>query len=89
MSVFASGATLESIEAVCDADLDTVGSLLDKSLLRRRTGVPDGTRYWMLETIRELAAEKLAATNEEDALRGRHAKRMLAIARSAHLTEDG
>ena len=88
MSVFASGATLESIEAVCDADLDTVGSLLDKSLLRRRAGVPDGTRYWMLETIRELAAEKLAATNEKDVIRRRHAKRMLAIARSAHLTED-
>ena len=42
----------------------------------------------MLETIREFAAEQLAASSEADAVRRRHAERMLAIARSAHLTEE-
>ena len=41
------------------ADLDTLASLLDKSLLRRRTGRLGEERYWMLETIREFALERL------------------------------
>ena len=32
LGVFAGGFTLEAAEAVCDADLDTLGSLVDKSL---------------------------------------------------------
>ena len=39
---------------MCDADLDTLQSLLEKSLLGFA-----GERYWMLETIREYAAEQL------------------------------
>ncbi|HKC77025.1 MAG TPA: adenylate/guanylate cyclase domain-containing protein, partial [Gaiellaceae bacterium] len=46
--VFAGGATLESVENVCGADLETLASLVDKSLLRH-----DRDRFWMLETIRE------------------------------------
>jgi predicted ATPase len=88
LSVFAAGATLESAELVCDADPDTLESLLDKSLLRRRTGALGEDRYWMLETIREYAAEQLAAADDEDRLRRLHAERMLEIARAAHLTED-
>src|SRR5215211_3821782 len=38
LSVFAAGCTLESAEAVCAAELAELESLLDKSLLRRRTG---------------------------------------------------
>jgi class 3 adenylate cyclase len=38
LSIFAAGCTLESAEAVCAADLADLESLLDKSLLRRRTG---------------------------------------------------
>ena len=55
LAVFAGGCTLEAAEEICGADLDAIASLVDKSLLRRT-----GDRYWMLETIREFAAERLA-----------------------------
>jgi tetratricopeptide (TPR) repeat protein len=41
----------------------------------------------MLETIREFAAEQLAASGADDAVRRRHVERMLEIARSAHLDD--
>ena len=88
MSVFAAGATLESAEAVCDADLDVLSSLLDKSLLRRRTGRLREVRCWMLETIKEFAHERLEESGTADAIRRRHAVRMLEIARSAALSEN-
>jgi predicted ATPase len=87
-AVFRGGCTLESAEAVCDADLDTLASLLDKSLLRRRTGRLGEERFWMLETIREYAVELLRASYDADDIRRRHAARMLEIALSAHLSED-
>jgi hypothetical protein len=44
-------------------------------------GDGDGTRYLLLETIREFGAEKLAADPAEQAeLRGRHIARHLALA---------
>ena len=58
LSVFAGGCTLEAAEEVCDADLDTLQSLVEKSLLRFTDG-----RYWMLETIREYAA-RAASTSQ-------------------------
>jgi len=88
LSVFAAGCTLESAEAVCDAELDKLASLLDKSLLRRRTGRLGEERYWILETIRAFAAERLEESEDAHATRRRHAERMLAIARSAGLTEE-
>jgi predicted ATPase len=59
-SVFAGSFEREGAEAVCGALLDTIGSLVDKSLLRRR---PDG-RFFLLQTIREFALEKLAETDD-------------------------
>ena len=88
LSVFAAGCTLESGEEVCEADLDALESLLDKSLLRRRTGRISEERVWMLETIREFATERLDESPAAGVIRRRHAERMLAIARSAHLTEE-
>ena len=88
LAVFRGGCTLETAEAVCEADLDTLASLLDKSLIRRRIGLLGEERYWMLETIREFAAEQLEASGEPDEVRRRHAERMLAIAQEAHLSED-
>ncbi len=65
LSVFAGGCTLEAAEEVCDADLDILQSLVEKSLLRF-TASETGSRYWMLETIREYAGEQLPT---EDGLR--------------------
>ena len=79
LSVFAAGCTLESAEAVCDADLETLGSLLDKSLLRRRTGALGEERFWLLETIREFAWERLEGSGELELSRG--------AARAAHAVD--
>jgi predicted ATPase len=90
LAVFRGGCSLEAAESVCAADLDTLASLIDKSLVRRRAD-PDGSdRYWMLETIREFAAAKLASLPGERlaALRHGHARAMLAIARAAELQVD-
>jgi predicted ATPase len=88
LSTFVAGCTLESAEAVCDADLEILASLLDKSLVRRRTGALSEERFWMLETIRAFAAERLLAHPEEPNLTvRRHAVRMLELARAANLTD--
>ena len=79
LAVFAGGCTLETAEAVCDADLDTLQSLVDKSLVRVR----EGERFWMLETIREYATERLEASGEGDHLGRRHADYFLALAEEA------
>jgi predicted ATPase/class 3 adenylate cyclase len=73
VSVFAGGCTYEAAEEVCGADPDTLQSLLDKSLLRRRDS-EFGARYWMLESISEYAAERLAEDRDAIALRRRHAE---------------
>ena len=76
LSVFVGGCTLEAAEELAHADLDTLQSLLDKSLLRF-----SGERYWMLETIREYAADRLEADPRAAAeLRLRHAHWHLALA---------
>src|SRR5580693_2284475 len=82
-SVFAGGASLEVIETVCGAAvdiglpvLDGVAELVDQSLLRP---VPAALRYVMLETIREYAAERLAAMPEAEQVRGAHAAAFLAL----------
>jgi predicted ATPase/class 3 adenylate cyclase len=79
LAVFRGGCTLESAEQVCDADLDTLQSLVDKSLVRVR----EVDRFWMLETIREYALERLEASGEANELRRRHAEHFLALAEEA------
>ncbi|MEJ7569623.1 MAG: hypothetical protein WKF41_15325 [Gaiellaceae bacterium] len=77
LSVFRGGCTLEAAEEVCEAELDTLQSLVDKSLVRVR----DGERFWMLETIREYAAERLEQSDEGEELWRRHAEHLLELAR--------
>jgi predicted ATPase/class 3 adenylate cyclase len=76
LAVFRGGCTLESAEEDCDADVDKLQSLVDKSLVRVR----EGDRFWMLETIREYAHERLEASGEADGRRRRHAEHFLALA---------
>jgi predicted ATPase/DNA-binding SARP family transcriptional activator len=83
LAVFGGGFTLESSVAVCDASLDGVATLLDDSLLER-----DGPRFKMLETIREYALERLAAEQEADHVRRRHAEHFLKLAESDPVPEQ-
>jgi predicted ATPase/class 3 adenylate cyclase len=79
LSVFAGGCTLEAAEEVCRADLDDLQSLVDKSLVRFR----ERTRFWMLETIREYALERLQESGDYDVLLRRHAEYFLKLAHEA------
>jgi predicted ATPase/class 3 adenylate cyclase len=79
LSVFAGGCSYEAAEEVGGADPDTLQSLLDKSLVRRRD-TEHGPRYWMLETILEFAGERVERAEE---LRSRHAGHYLALAERA------
>jgi len=79
LAVFRGGCTLEAAEAVTASDLDTLQSLVDKSLLRHTD-----ERFWMLATIREYAADRLEASGEVDELRRRHAEHFLALAEAAY-----
>jgi predicted ATPase/class 3 adenylate cyclase len=78
LAVFAGGCTLDAAEDVCDADLDVLQSLVDKSLLRHR-----GERFWMLETIREFAAERLVAAGGSSTVRAAHAEFYASLAERA------
>jgi len=78
LAVFAGGCTLDAAEQVCDADVDTLQSLVEKSLVRH-----SGERFWMLETIREYALERLEESGEADELRRRHAGYFATLAETA------
>ena len=78
LSVFAGGWTLEAAEGVCECDLETLASLVDKSLVRERDG-----RFSMLETIREFARERLTELEPHGASLRRHAEYFLEQARGA------
>jgi len=83
LAVFLGGCTLEAAEEVAEADLDVLQSLVDKSLVRHT-----GERYWMLETIREYAGERLRASGDIEATERLHAEHFLALAVSANLSLD-
>ncbi|MET8986476.1 BTAD domain-containing putative transcriptional regulator [Nonomuraea wenchangensis] len=78
-AVFAGGARLEAVEAVCGADAaEPLAGLVDKSFVET-----DGERYHMLETIRLFCADRLAEAGEEERLRRAHAAWFLELARRA------
>jgi predicted ATPase/class 3 adenylate cyclase len=82
LSVFAGGCTLDAAEAVCEADLDTLAALVDKSLVRETDGA-GGTRFSMLETIREYALERLRESDKDDSIRDQQAHYYVALAEKA------
>jgi predicted ATPase len=87
LSVFVGGCTLEGAEAVCDTKsdldldlLDGMASMVDKSLVQRVAQANGELRFVMLETIREYALEKLAASGEEASTKRVHAAYCLVLA---------
>ena len=79
LAVFSGGCTLEAIEEVCsgdpverDAVMDLVAGLVARSLVVAEDS-DLGTRYRMLETIRQYGEERLADSGETDAVLLRHA----------------
>jgi predicted ATPase len=80
LAVFSGGCTLAAAEKVAAADIDTLQSLMEKSLLRHTQ-----KRYWMLESIREYATEHLENGGEAAVLRQRHANYFLELVESAGL----
>lgn len=83
LAVFAGGATLAAVEAVCGLPggeaVDVLAGLVEKSLVE---AVPNG-RYRMLETVRLFAAERLAETHDGATWRAAHARYFLDLARTA------
>src|SRR5205085_4955447 len=82
-AVFEAGCTFAAVEEVCGVDskalIESVDLLVDHGLLVR-----DGVRLDMLETIREYALERLAASPDADRdCRRRHAEHFAALAESA------
>jgi predicted ATPase/DNA-binding SARP family transcriptional activator/Tfp pilus assembly protein PilF len=74
LGVFVGGCTLEAAESVCDVTLESLGSLVDNNLLRRRDG-----RFTMLETVRHFAVERLEEAGA-GGLRRRHAEWLTELA---------
>jgi predicted ATPase len=82
-SVFRGGFTAELAEAVLEVDGDVLGALAalrDKSLIRAQAGESGDVRLSLYESIREYAAEKLAASGKEDACIARFSAACLAYA---------
>ena len=91
LGVFAGGWTLEAAEDIVErrdpgAPLwQTLRSLVEKSLVQTEIVGGADRRYRMLETIREFALERLAASGDLDTARQRHAAYYLALAEQAEL----
>jgi predicted ATPase/DNA-binding SARP family transcriptional activator/tetratricopeptide (TPR) repeat protein len=86
LAVFAGGFTLQAVERVCADErlprsdvLDCLGRIVDKSLVQVE---PAGlvSRYRLLETIRQMARERLVAAQEVEPLETAHCRYFLDLA---------
>jgi predicted ATPase/DNA-binding SARP family transcriptional activator len=86
LAVFAGGWTAADAEAVCgDGAFDVLCELVDRSLVVAHRAAPDTTRYRMLETIRQYAAEQLKQSGEDEAVSRRHMIHYLELTQNAGL----
>jgi len=92
LSVFPAGATLASVALVClkgdEPEAERLIERLADASLIVPVDDPLGTRYRLLETVRQYAAERLRESEVEPLAR-RHAERMLTIAKSTSLALEG
>jgi predicted ATPase/DNA-binding SARP family transcriptional activator len=96
LAVFAGGCTLTGATAVCGVQgdgeptmLDGMTSLANKGLLRSGQGAGGEPRFWMLETIRAYATERLEESDAAETVRQRHAAYYLALAEEAEAKHWG
>lgn len=89
LSVFAGGASLEAVQAVCTGDevvpeqlFETVTALVAKSWVMADTSGAEA-RYRLLETIRHYAADRLADAGGGSDTKARHAMWFLDLAERA------
>ena len=95
LAVFAGGCDLGAAEAVCAGGsiagrevLHVLAQLMEKSLVQMIE--QDGNaRYRLLETVRQYAGERLAASDEEEAVWSAHAAWYLSLAQQAEVGLDG
>ncbi len=78
VAVFTGGASLDAVEAICGGEsvgdvLETLSSLLEKSLVVIMEDPLGGPRIAMLQTVRAYAWERLEARQEFAETRDRHA----------------
>jgi predicted ATPase len=85
LGVFAGSFELEAAEAVAEASLDGLAALVEQSLLRRT----DFGRFFMLETIREYALERLEASPEAEELARQHCEYFLELAEDTETEARG
>jgi len=74
LAVFGGGCTLPAAEQVCDAGLETLEAIVDKSLVSY-----EGERFSMLETIHDYARERLDGSGEKDAITRRLVEHLVAL----------
>ena len=89
LSVFAGSFDLDAVEAVCSGDpiqpaqvLDLLTRLVDKSLVSV-VHAGGATRYRLLETLRDYARNRLAASGDAQSVHDAHTRWAVAFAESA------
>lgn len=89
LGVFAGGFSLEAAEAVCcDDALDLLEGLAEHSLVKATT-TNEGTRYLLLQPVREYALDKLEETGDASETRHRHAQFFLGMLQKAERNMQG
>ncbi|MBC7809176.1 MAG: tetratricopeptide repeat protein, partial [Akkermansiaceae bacterium] len=85
LSVFRGGWTVEAAAEICEdpSALYSLAQLRDSSLILAEENETDGTRYRMLETLREYAEERLGEQQQEEAARRRHHDFFVRLAHTA------
>jgi predicted ATPase/DNA-binding CsgD family transcriptional regulator len=96
LSVFVGGCTLEAAEAISHKGdelalnvLETIASLIDKSLLQQTELEGEEPRLAMLETLREYGRGCLEALGEAEGMQHTHAEYYLALAEEAQQRMPG